>query len=462
MVARVSCSVWCAASYCGDLVGRGSVGGVGQRLHGGVDGGVPVVAEVLDGLRRSGRDAGPAGRRAARRRMEPGPAPRRTGRRRRAAGRAVRSGLRSRTSAAGRGRGAFAPVVLAGVGACAAGAFFAGADRLRGAPGRRRPARRRLLGHRLLRPTRRLGRRRLRRPPAWRRARWPRPTACLRPASRPPARLRRRGAGPGRAGSVTAGGGPASGRRRRRLGLAQLTLQLAHPARSARRPRRRWPAPPRRAPGPPRTAPAWSAPHGWPRRWRPAPRPAPAAGRRSRRPCRPASRRPRPGPSSGTPPSGPRASSRYARHASCMPRFLSRAGGVQVPRYRAPRDAPVRYGAGERVAMRRGGRSWPAWTSAGRRCRIWRRGWTANAETVREQARPRPHAGLPGHRPGRRFHGRLAGGRLVDIADGDDPKAKIALSTSSDDLSPWSAASSTSPARSPPGGCRSRRTRSTC
>ncbi|SCL25512.1 SCP-2 sterol transfer family protein [Micromonospora rhizosphaerae] len=32
------------------------------------------------------------------------------------------------------------------------------------------------------------------------------------------------------------------------------------------------------------------------------------------------------------------------------------------------------------------------------------------------------------------FHGRLEGGRLVDLADGDDPKAKIALSSSSDDL----------------------------
>ncbi|MFF5175433.1 SCP2 sterol-binding domain-containing protein [Micromonospora sp. NPDC000089] len=32
------------------------------------------------------------------------------------------------------------------------------------------------------------------------------------------------------------------------------------------------------------------------------------------------------------------------------------------------------------------------------------------------------------------FHGRLDGGRLVDLADGDDPKAKIALSTTSDDL----------------------------
>ncbi len=32
------------------------------------------------------------------------------------------------------------------------------------------------------------------------------------------------------------------------------------------------------------------------------------------------------------------------------------------------------------------------------------------------------------------FHGQLSGGRLLDIADGDDPSAKIALSISSDDL----------------------------
>lgn len=32
------------------------------------------------------------------------------------------------------------------------------------------------------------------------------------------------------------------------------------------------------------------------------------------------------------------------------------------------------------------------------------------------------------------FHGRLVDGRLIDLADGDDPKAKIALSTGSDDL----------------------------
>ena len=32
------------------------------------------------------------------------------------------------------------------------------------------------------------------------------------------------------------------------------------------------------------------------------------------------------------------------------------------------------------------------------------------------------------------FHARLSGGRLLDIADGDDPTAKIALTAQSDDL----------------------------
>jgi len=32
------------------------------------------------------------------------------------------------------------------------------------------------------------------------------------------------------------------------------------------------------------------------------------------------------------------------------------------------------------------------------------------------------------------FHGRITGGLLVDIADGDDPKAKIALVATGDDL----------------------------
>jgi predicted lipid carrier protein YhbT len=35
---------------------------------------------------------------------------------------------------------------------------------------------------------------------------------------------------------------------------------------------------------------------------------------------------------------------------------------------------------------------------------------------------------------GAAFHARLAGGRLLDIADGDDPRAKIALSSTGDDL----------------------------
>ena len=32
------------------------------------------------------------------------------------------------------------------------------------------------------------------------------------------------------------------------------------------------------------------------------------------------------------------------------------------------------------------------------------------------------------------FHGRLTNGQLIDLADGDDPAAKVALTTTSDDL----------------------------
>jgi putative sterol carrier protein len=32
------------------------------------------------------------------------------------------------------------------------------------------------------------------------------------------------------------------------------------------------------------------------------------------------------------------------------------------------------------------------------------------------------------------FHGRLSGGQIVDLADGDDPQAKIKLTAASDDL----------------------------
>jgi hypothetical protein len=35
---------------------------------------------------------------------------------------------------------------------------------------------------------------------------------------------------------------------------------------------------------------------------------------------------------------------------------------------------------------------------------------------------------------GAAFHGRITGGRLLDITDGDDPEAKIVLTTASDDL----------------------------
>lgn len=35
---------------------------------------------------------------------------------------------------------------------------------------------------------------------------------------------------------------------------------------------------------------------------------------------------------------------------------------------------------------------------------------------------------------GTAFHGRLVNGELVELADGDDPKAKIAITTTSDDL----------------------------
>jgi len=57
-----------------------------------------------------------------------------------------------------------------------------------------------------------------------------------------------------------------------------------------------------------------------------------------------------------------------------------------------------------------------------------------NADTVRE------HVGLDRTLACRitdldaAFHGRLTDGQLTDLADGDDPKAKISLSTTSEDL----------------------------
>jgi hypothetical protein len=58
----------------------------------------------------------------------------------------------------------------------------------------------------------------------------------------------------------------------------------------------------------------------------------------------------------------------------------------------------------------------------------------ANAETVRKRVDLDRTLACRITDLGVAFHGRLTGGRLVDLADGDDPKAKIALSTTSDDL----------------------------
>ncbi|EEP74622.1 sterol-binding protein [Micromonospora sp. KC207] len=57
-----------------------------------------------------------------------------------------------------------------------------------------------------------------------------------------------------------------------------------------------------------------------------------------------------------------------------------------------------------------------------------------NADTVRERVDLDRTLACRVTDLGAAFHGRLADGRLLDLTDGDDPKAKIALSTSSDDL----------------------------
>ncbi|MFF5181978.1 SCP2 sterol-binding domain-containing protein [Micromonospora sp. NPDC000316] len=57
-----------------------------------------------------------------------------------------------------------------------------------------------------------------------------------------------------------------------------------------------------------------------------------------------------------------------------------------------------------------------------------------NAETVREKVDLERTLACRITDLDTAFHGRISGGRLVELADGDDPKAKIALSTSSDDL----------------------------
>ncbi|MEV7331989.1 SCP2 sterol-binding domain-containing protein [Micromonospora sp. NPDC093244] len=57
-----------------------------------------------------------------------------------------------------------------------------------------------------------------------------------------------------------------------------------------------------------------------------------------------------------------------------------------------------------------------------------------NAETVRDKIDLDRTLACRITDLGTAFHGRITGGRLVELTDGDDPKAKIALSTSSDDL----------------------------
>ena len=77
---------------------------------------------------------------------------------------------------------------------------------------------------------------------------------------------------------------------------------------------------------------------------------------------------------------------------------------------------------------------WPAWTSAGRRCRSWPPGWTATPTRYASRIDLDRTLACRITDLDTAFHGRISGGRLVDLADGDDPKAKIALSTTSDDL----------------------------
>ncbi|WP_405433903.1 SCP2 sterol-binding domain-containing protein [Micromonospora sp. NBC_00617] len=57
-----------------------------------------------------------------------------------------------------------------------------------------------------------------------------------------------------------------------------------------------------------------------------------------------------------------------------------------------------------------------------------------NAETVRERIDLERTLACRVTDLDTAFHGKISGGRLVELTDGDDPKAKIALSTSSDDL----------------------------
>ena len=58
----------------------------------------------------------------------------------------------------------------------------------------------------------------------------------------------------------------------------------------------------------------------------------------------------------------------------------------------------------------------------------------ANAATVRDRVNLNRTLACRITDLGTAFHGRLADGQLLDLTDGDDPTAKVALTTTSDDL----------------------------
>ena len=76
---------------------------------------------------------------------------------------------------------------------------------------------------------------------------------------------------------------------------------------------------------------------------------------------------------------------------------------------------------------------WPPWTSADRHCGILPTAWTGTPTRPSKIDLDRTLACRITDLE-TAFHGRITGGRLLDLTDGDDPKAKIALVTSSDDL----------------------------
>ena len=85
-------------------------------------------------------------------------------------------------------------------------------------------------------------------------------------------------------------------------------------------------------------------------------------------------------------------------------------------------------------------------TSAGRRChRLADR--LAGERQVRERLTSTVRSPAASRDLDVAFHGRLGDGRLVDLADGDDPKAKIKLAPPATTCSRSSTASWTSPRR---------------